>query len=90
MSVTPEGGPWLTVGEVAALLKVHPNTVRRLILGGDLPAVRLGGRRGSPVRIATDDLHTFMHQSRIQAGAEPTPTPTPIGTGTADTAGADL
>ena len=46
----PDDGPWLTIAEVAAQLKVHPNTIRRLILTGRLPAVRFGGR-GSAVRI---------------------------------------
>jgi excisionase family DNA binding protein len=63
----PEGSPWLTIGEVAALLKVHPNTVRRLILNGRLPAVRFGGR-GSAVRINPDDLDTFVNASRITPG----------------------
>jgi len=55
---------WLTIGEVAALLKVHPNTVRRLILTGRLPALRFGGR-GSAIRINTDDLDAFVTASRI-------------------------
>jgi excisionase family DNA binding protein len=32
----------LTVADVAALLKVHPLTVRRWIASGRLPAVKLG------------------------------------------------
>ena len=32
----------LTIREVAALLKVHPNTVRNLIKAGTIPAARVG------------------------------------------------
>jgi excisionase family DNA binding protein len=64
-------GPWLSIAEVATLLKVHHNTVRRLIGTGRLPATRLGGP-GSTVRIATSDLEAFLHRSRIDL-------PDPIG-----------
>lgn len=33
---------WMTVGEVADLLKVNPSTVRRWIAQGVLKAVRIG------------------------------------------------
>ena len=59
-----EDGRWLRIGEVAALLKVHRNTVRRLILTGRLPAARLGGR-GSSVRINTEHLDAFMREALI-------------------------
>jgi excisionase family DNA binding protein len=48
----------LTVHETAALLKVNPDTVRRYITSGRLPAVRIGRR----VRI---------HKEAIEALAEP-------------------
>jgi excisionase family DNA binding protein len=63
-----EDKPWLTVLEVAELLNVHSNTVRRLITAGRLPAVRFGGP-GSTIRIATHDLDAFVHAARL----DPTP-----------------
>ena len=41
---------WLQVKEVAQQLGVHPVTVRRKILRGQLPAYRLGPK-GSAVRV---------------------------------------
>jgi excisionase family DNA binding protein len=66
--------PWLTITEVAAHLKVHPNTVRRLINTGRLPAVRLGGT--GHIRIATHHLNHLLHTSRITPPHE-TPTAGP-------------
>ncbi len=34
----------LTVKEVAVLLKVHPSTVRRYAVQGDLPFIRMGSK----------------------------------------------
>ena len=48
---------FLTVDEVAALLKVNPQTVRNTIDRGDLPAVRFGSRR---VRVRRVDLDGFI------------------------------
>jgi excisionase family DNA binding protein len=36
---------FLTVAEIAELLKVNPQTIRSTIDRGDLPAVRFGSRR---------------------------------------------
>ena len=44
---------FLTVAEVAELLKLNKQTVRNWINRGELPAVRLGDRR---VRIKRSDL----------------------------------
>ena len=38
----PGGGSLLTVGEVAAAMRVSTMTVYRLIKSGELPAVRVG------------------------------------------------
>jgi excisionase family DNA binding protein len=43
----------LTVAEVARLLRVSNDTVRRWIIGGELPAVRVGHN----YRVLLDDLH---------------------------------
>lgn len=40
---TAEIDPLLTISDAAAILKLHPVTVERLIRQGDLPAVKVGG-----------------------------------------------
>ncbi len=51
----PADSEYLTVEDVAALLKVHPDTVRAMFARGDLPGVRLG-RRWYCRRAALDSL----------------------------------
>lgn len=48
----------MTVPEVAATLRLHPDTVRRWLRAGQLPAVNLGGRRG--YRIRRSELDRFL------------------------------
>ncbi len=48
---------------MAAQLKVHPNTVRRLIKDGRLPASRPGGPTGQ-IRVNTADLDELMRSCR--------------------------
>jgi excisionase family DNA binding protein len=43
----------LSIQGAAALLKVHPNTIRNLINRGDLPAIRCGARL---IRVRIEDL----------------------------------
>lgn len=50
---------FLTVAEVAELLKLNPQTVRNWIDRGELPAVRLGQRR---VRIRQSDLDRLLEK----------------------------
>lgn len=52
---------YLTVAEIAELLKLNQQTIRNWIDRGELPAVRLGRRR---VRVRQSDLDAF-----IDAGA---------------------
>jgi len=53
-----EDQEWMTVEDVATWLKVHPQSVRRWIKAGDLPAAKLGDKAG--YRISRDDLAAFM------------------------------
>jgi excisionase family DNA binding protein len=75
-TVMAEDAPsWLTIAEVAALLKIHPNTVRRLILTGRLPALRVGGR-GSAIRINIQHLDAFIRDALTADPATDTDTDT--------------
>lgn len=60
---------FLTVKEVAELLKLNPQTVRNMGDRGELPIVRVGSRR---VRIRRSDLDQFL-----EAGASPVATNEP-------------
>jgi excisionase family DNA binding protein len=50
---------WLTVQEVAAMLKVNEETVRRWIRSGELPVLDLGGPK-TGYRIRRADLDQFI------------------------------
>jgi excisionase family DNA binding protein len=54
----------MKVVEVAALLQLHVNTIRRAIASGDLAAVRLG-RRGRTIRILPEDVAAFIVRRRV-------------------------
>jgi excisionase family DNA binding protein len=49
---------WMTVKDVAALLKVSEETVRRWVRVGELPALALGKKAGFRIRPA--DLEIFI------------------------------
>lgn len=55
---------FLTVAQIAELLKVNPQTVYNTIERGDLPAVRFGPRR---VRVRRVDLEQFIATSSEKA-----------------------
>jgi len=61
---------WLTVQDVADRIKLHPETVRRMLKRGDLPGRFLGRRPGW--RISEADLEVFMRQNRRVAEKEAT------------------
>lgn len=63
-----------TVNEAAAILKVHPLTIRRYINQSKLKAYRVGGS----VRIAANDLRAFM-QSFVTAQVSSTALSPPAG-----------
>jgi len=52
---------YLKVSEIAERLRVHPNTVRRLIESGELPAVFIG----SQARVLADDLERYLVGSAL-------------------------
>ncbi|MGH2724724.1 MAG: helix-turn-helix domain-containing protein [Actinomycetota bacterium] len=55
---------FVTVTEVAQLMRVSKMTVYRLINQGDLPAVRIG--RG--YRIREEDVHRYLDSRYTEAG----------------------
>jgi excisionase family DNA binding protein len=55
---------FLTVQEVAALMRVSSMTVYRLIKAGDLPAVRVG----RSFRVADTDVDRYLSDRYTQAG----------------------
>jgi excisionase family DNA binding protein len=54
---------FLTVGEVARLMRVSNMTVYRLIRSGALEAVRVGNR----YRVRETDVHRYLDESYIRA-----------------------
>ena len=55
---------FLTVAEVAELLRVSKMTVYRLVHGGELPAVRVG----RSFRVTEDDVNEYLRKSFYNAG----------------------
>jgi excisionase family DNA binding protein len=58
---------FLTVDEIAGLLKVNQQTVRNWIDRGELSAVRVGARR---VRVRTSDLDAFIAAGTTRAPSD--------------------
>lgn len=55
---------FMTVGEVASVLRVSTMTVYRLINAGELPAARIG----RSFRVRTGDLDQYLADRFIKAG----------------------
>lgn len=55
---------FLTIAEVAALMRVSKMTVYRLVHGGDLPAVRVG----RSFRVSEEDVDEYLRKSFYNAG----------------------
>ena len=55
---------FLTVAEVAAMMRVSKMTVYRLVHGGDLPAVRVG----RSFRVHAKAVHDLLETSYFDAG----------------------
>jgi excisionase family DNA binding protein len=58
--VTTQRREFLSVQEVAARLNVHPETIRRKIAEGSIPAVRLGDARNASLRIPAEALTALL------------------------------
>lgn len=69
MSSNDFGEEFLTVAEVAELLKLNQQTVRNWIDHGSLPAVRVGRR----VRIRRSDLERVIENGSTRAGKAGSP-----------------
>jgi excisionase family DNA binding protein len=67
-SHTPHGDisdvKFLTVAEVAAMMRVSKMTVYRLVHSGELPAVRVG----RSFRVIEDDVNEYLRNSFYSAG----------------------
>ena len=61
--------PILTTSEVARLLNVHINTVRRWSNSGSLASYRIGTRGDR--RFKKADIDDFFARARPEAGAQP-------------------
>ena len=55
---------FLTVAEVAAVMRVSKMTVYRLVHNGELPAVRVG----RSFRVSEDDVNEYLKSSFFDAG----------------------
>ena len=55
---------FLTVAEVATMMRVSKMTVYRLVHGGDLPALRVG----RSFRVTEDDVQEYLRKSFYSAG----------------------
>ena len=71
MSATGSGGErplaelrFLTVAEVASLMRVSKMTVYRLVHSGELPAVRVG----RSFRVSEEDVNEYLRKSFFQTG----------------------
>jgi excisionase family DNA binding protein len=66
--VTPSGdisdSKFLTVAEVASMMRVSKMTVYRLVHSGELPAVRVG----RSFRVTEDDVDDYLRKSFYSAG----------------------
>ena len=58
------GSQFLTVAEVASLMRVSKMTVYRLVHNGDLPAVRVG----RSFRVHAKAVHDYLETSYFDAG----------------------
>jgi excisionase family DNA binding protein len=55
---------FLTIAEVASVMRVSKMTVYRLVHGGELPAVRVG----RSFRVRENDVNDYLRNSFFQTG----------------------
>jgi excisionase family DNA binding protein len=55
---------FLTVAEVAAVMRVSKMTVYRLVHAGELPAVRVG----RSFRVPEQAVHDYLNEAYVEAG----------------------
>lgn len=55
---------FLTIAEVAAMMRVSKMTVYRLVHGGELPALRVG----RSFRVLEEDVNDYLRKSFYNAG----------------------
>jgi excisionase family DNA binding protein len=58
------GVEFLTVAEVAAIMRVSKMTVYRLVHAGELPAIRVG----RSFRVPAQAVHDYLRDSFVEAG----------------------
>lgn len=63
-NVPSAGGPFMTVAEVAARMRVSKMTVYRLVHGGQLEAIRVG----RSFRVTEEAVEEYLRRSYYQAG----------------------
>lgn len=63
MTQHPEGHEFLTVTEVARMMRVSNMTVYRLIRSGEIKAVRVGSR----YRLRRADVNGYLDRSYVRA-----------------------
>ena len=62
--VNEDKGKFLTVAEVAEIMRVSKMTVYRLVHSGELPAVRVG----RSFRVREEDANEYLRKSFYDAG----------------------
>jgi excisionase family DNA binding protein len=58
------GKPWLSPNEVAAYLGVKPKTIYKLVGGGQLGAVRVGGL----IRVSAKSIRDYLAANKLGSG----------------------